>query len=56
MATKNACVLHTPAKRAEAEEVGKQLRAQDYEVCITGVSTQTAKTVKTGDKAHFRTP
>jgi hypothetical protein len=53
MAAKKACILHTPQKAAEAEEVGKRLRADGHEVCITGVSSQTAKAVKAGDKSSL---
>lgn len=49
MAAKKACVLHTPGKKVEAEEVGARLQAGGYEVCITGVSSQTAKTVEAGN-------
>lgn len=50
---KKACVLHTPFKAAEAVEVGDRLRAGGCEVCITGVSTQTAKAVESGDKSSL---
>jgi hypothetical protein len=53
MAAKKACVLHTPEKAADAEIVGQRLRASGYEVCITGVSSETAKTVKAGDKSSL---
>ena len=51
MATKKACILHTPQKKAEAEAVSKKLQADGYDVCVTGVSTQTAKSVEAGDKS-----
>lgn len=51
MATKKACILHTPTKKAEAAEVGARLEQHGYEVCITAVSTQTAKSVEAGDKS-----
>jgi hypothetical protein len=53
MATKKACILHTPAKKIEAEAVGDRLRVRGYEVCITGVSTQTANAIKAGDKSSL---
>lgn len=53
MAADKACVLHIPQKRTEAEEVGARLRANGYEVCITGVSSQTAKAVKAGDASSL---
>jgi hypothetical protein len=55
MATKKACVLHTPEKKAEAEAVSKRLQADGFEVCVTGVSTQTAKSVKAGDTSTLPT-
>src|SRR5690348_11625332 len=51
VATKKACILHTPSKKAEAEEVSKRLEADGYETCVTGVSTQTAKSVQAGDSS-----
>jgi hypothetical protein len=49
MATKKACILHTPQKKADAEAVAKRLQAEGYDTCVTGVSSQTAKSVQAGD-------
>src|SRR5690242_19761312 len=53
MATKKACILHTPEKKAAADEVAKRLKEKGYAVCVTEVSTETAKAVKAGDKASL---
>lgn len=52
MASK-ACILYTPRKRPEAENVAERLKADGYTPCITGVSIQTAKTVEAGDKSSL---
>jgi len=51
MATKKACILHTPQKKVDAEAVSKRLRAEGYDVRVTGVSIQTAKSVEAGDRS-----
>lgn len=53
MATKKACVVHTPSKKAGAETVVSRLRGEDYEVCVAEVSVEIAKDVKAGEMASL---
>lgn len=53
MAAKKACVIHTEAKRSDAENVAGRLASDGYEVCITEVSADEAKAVQSGDSSSL---
>lgn len=53
MATKKACVVHTPAKKTDAEAVRERLSNDGYSVCLTEVSASEANAVEAGDRSSL---
>ncbi len=53
METKKACILHTPKNKADADVVAQKLGNNGYDTCVTEVTAEEAKSVRTGDASSI---